>query len=153
MSVRWSSFRKNGSSWWPALGVSYKWQWTRRSSTCASAKRSAGRFSTIRRSISSWRSSKLEIESVRALLYQALESYLVGENVTKLAAISKYLIGRLSMEIPAELSQFWGGQGFMNESFISRLNREARQTAVGGGANEVMLQVVAKEIGILSKAR
>lgn len=92
-----------------------------------------------------------KIESVRALLYRALEAYLAGENVTKLASMSKYLIGRLSMEIPVELNQFWGGQGFMNESFISRVYREARQTAVGGGANEVMLQVIAKEMGIFPK--
>tara|TARA_R100000005_G_scaffold38740_3_gene18153 strand:+ start:33628 stop:34785 length:1158 start_codon:yes stop_codon:yes gene_type:complete len=90
-----------------------------------------------------------KIESVRALLYQATEKYVAGENVTKLASMAKYLIGRLSMEIPVELTQFWGGQGFMNESYITRIYREARQTAVGGGANEVMLQVICKEMGIL----
>jgi citronellyl-CoA dehydrogenase len=93
-----------------------------------------------------------KIESVRALLYQATEKYVAGENVTKLASMAKYLIGRLSMEIPVELTQFWGGQGFMNESFITRIYREARQTAVGGGANEVMLQVICKELGILPHA-
>ncbi|WP_340151388.1 acyl-CoA dehydrogenase family protein [uncultured Sneathiella sp.] len=90
-----------------------------------------------------------KIESVRALLYQATEKYVAGENVTKLASMAKFLIGRLSMEIPVELTQFWGGQGFMNETFISRVYREARQTAVGGGANEVMLQVICKELGIM----
>ncbi|WP_334127532.1 acyl-CoA dehydrogenase family protein [Sneathiella sp.] len=94
-----------------------------------------------------------KIESVRALLYQATEKYVAGENVTKLASMAKYLIGRLSMEIPVELTQFWGGQGFMNDNFITRIYREARQTAVGGGANEVMLQVICKEMGILPGKR
>lgn len=89
-----------------------------------------------------------QIEGVRALLYQTTEQHLNGENVTKLASMAKYLIGRLSMEIPVELTQFWGGQGMMNEHFITRVYREARQTAVGGGANEVMLQVISKELGI-----
>src|SRR5690606_14442663 len=94
-----------------------------------------------------------KIESVRALLYQATEKYVAGENVTKLASMAKFLIGRLSMEIPVELTQFWGGQGFMNDNFITRIYREARQTAVGGGANEVMLQVICKEMGILPGKR
>ncbi len=93
-----------------------------------------------------------QIESVRALMYRALEAYLNGEDVTKLASMAKYLIGRLSMEIPVELTQFWGGQGFMNDNFITRVYREARQTAVGGGANEVMLQIIAKKMGIFPKS-
>lgn len=93
-----------------------------------------------------------QLESVRALLYRALEAYLNGEDVTKLASMAKYLIGRLSMEIPVELTQFWGGQGFMNENFITRVYREARQAAVGGGANEVMLQIIAKKMGIFPKS-
>ncbi|MGD9861883.1 MAG: acyl-CoA dehydrogenase family protein [Pseudodonghicola sp.] len=92
-----------------------------------------------------------QVEAVRALLYRALEAHLAGEDVTKLASMAKYLIGRLSMEVPVELTQFWGGQGFMNDNFITRVYREARQTAVGGGANEVMLQVIAKKMGIFPK--
>lgn len=93
-----------------------------------------------------------QIEAVRSLLYRALGSHLAGEDVTKLASMAKYMIGRMSMEIPVELTQFWGGQGFMNDNFITRVYREARQTAVGGGANEVMLQVIAKKMGIFPEA-
>lgn len=92
------------------------------------------------------------IEGVRALLYRALEVHLDGQDVTKLASMAKYMIGRMSMEIPMELTQFWGGQAMMNDTFISRVHREARQTAVGGGANEVMLQVIAKQMGIFPKS-
>lgn len=94
---------------------------------------------------------KTQIEAVRALLYRALEAHLAGQDVTTLASMAKYMIGRMSMEIPLELTQFWGGQGFMNDTFISRVYREARQTAVGGGANEVMLQVICKQLGILPR--
>ena len=92
-----------------------------------------------------------QVEAVRSLLYRALEAHLAGEDVTKLASMAKYMIGRLSMEIPVELTQFWGGQGIVNDNFITRVYREARQTAVGGGANEVMLQVIAKKMGIFPK--
>ncbi|GHF65308.1 acyl-CoA dehydrogenase family protein [Seohaeicola zhoushanensis] len=93
-----------------------------------------------------------QVEAVRSLLYRALEAHLAGEDVTKLASMAKYMIGRLSMEVPVELTQFWGGQGFMNDNFITRVYREARQTAVGGGANEVMLQVIAKKMGIFPES-
>lgn len=92
------------------------------------------------------------IEGVRSLLYRALEVHLDGQDVTKLASMAKYTIGRMSMEIPMELTQFWGGQAMMDDTFISRVHREARQTAVGGGANEVMLQVIAKQMGIFPKS-
>jgi citronellyl-CoA dehydrogenase len=54
----------------------------------------------------------------------------------------------MSMTIPSECLQFWGGQGVMNENWISRAFRDIRQTAIGGGANEIMLEVVAKSLGI-----
>jgi len=89
-----------------------------------------------------------EIEAARALLYRAADAYMAGEDVTKLASMAKYMVGRMSMTIPSECLQFWGGQGVMNENWISRAFRDIRQTAIGGGANEIMLEVVAKQLGI-----
>ena len=40
-------------------------------------------------------------------------------------------------------------QGFMHENRISRTYRDMKLAAIGGGANEVMLQVIAKKMGIL----
>jgi len=89
-----------------------------------------------------------EVEAVRALLYSTAEKYLDGEDVTKLASMGKYLIGKLAMKVPTECLQFWGGQGLMNENYISRAYRDLRLTAIGGGANEIMLEVIAKYMGI-----
>ncbi|MCG8491210.1 MAG: acyl-CoA dehydrogenase family protein [Sneathiellales bacterium] len=89
-----------------------------------------------------------ELEAARALLYQATDDYLAGKDITKIASMAKYLVGKLSMTIPGECQQFWGGQGVMNENWISRAYRDIRQTAIGGGANEIMLEVVAKTLGI-----
>ena len=89
-----------------------------------------------------------ELEAARALLYQATDDYMAGKDITKIASMAKYLVGKLSMTIPGECQQFWGGQGVMNENWISRAYRDIRQTAIGGGANEIMLEVVAKTLGI-----
>jgi len=44
-----------------------------------------------------------------------------------------------------------GGTGFMGESLISRLYRDMRLPAIGGGADEVMLQILNKFMGTFPK--
>jgi citronellyl-CoA dehydrogenase len=89
-----------------------------------------------------------EIEALRALFHAAVEAYAAGENVIKLASMAKYKMGRLAEWIPGECLRFWGGQGFMAENRISRTYRDMKLAAIGGGANEVMLQVIAKRMGM-----
>lgn len=89
-----------------------------------------------------------EIQALRSLLYRATEQYVDGKDVTQLASMAKYYAGKLSMKIPSECLQYWGGQGVMTENWISRAYRDLRQTAIGGGANEVMLEIIAKTMGI-----
>ena len=45
-----------------------------------------------------------------------------------------------------DCQQFHGGFGYMRESTIERMTRDARVQSVGGGATEVMLEEVAKRI-------
>ena len=71
--------------------------------------------------------------------------------MTKLASMCKYLVGVAASEMPAQMLQFWGGQGYMAENRISRVFRDMKLVSIGGGANEVMLQIVAKEMGILPR--
>ena len=92
-----------------------------------------------------------QLEGVRALLYRATDLYVEGGNVTKLASMAKYLIGVLATDVPAQLLQFWGGQGFMAENRISRVYRDMKLVSIGAGANEVMLQIISKEMGILPR--
>jgi citronellyl-CoA dehydrogenase len=65
--------------------------------------------------------------------------------------MAKYLIGVLATDVPAQLLQFWGGQGFMAENRISRVYRDMKLVSIGAGANEVMLQIISKEMGILPR--
>ncbi|MBC8239685.1 MAG: acyl-CoA dehydrogenase family protein [Alphaproteobacteria bacterium] len=92
-----------------------------------------------------------QLEGVRSLLYRATDTYVEGGNVTKLASMAKYLIGVLATEVPAQLLQFWGGQGYMAENRISRVYRDMKLVSIGAGANEVMLQIISKEMGILPR--
>jgi citronellyl-CoA dehydrogenase len=56
--------------------------------------------------------------------------------------------GRLGREIADSCLQYWGGQGYMWESIPSRVQRDERLWSIGGGADEVMLQILFKLMGI-----
>ena len=90
-----------------------------------------------------------EIELLRSLIYRAAEQLVAGEDVTRLATMAKLKAGRLGRELTDACLQFWGGMGFMNETPVSRAYRDSRLTSIGGGADEVMLMVLCKMMGIL----
>jgi citronellyl-CoA dehydrogenase len=88
-----------------------------------------------------------QIEALRALTYQAGSTLIAGRDAARLASMAKYLAGKLALEIPSACAQYFGGQGYMWENRITRLLRDLRIVAIGGGANEIMLEVVAKQMG------
>jgi len=96
---------------------------------------------------------KTEVEMLRALTYRAAELMLQGEDVTMLASMAKLKSGRLSREIADACLQYWGGMGFMNETTISRAYRDTRLGSIGGGADEIMLSIICKHMGILPGKR
>ncbi len=58
----------------------------------------------------------------------------------------KALSGELVNEVVYTCQQFHGGMGYIRETAIERLWRDARILAIGGGATEVMLEEVAKRL-------
>ena len=58
----------------------------------------------------------------------------------------KALCGELVNEVMYDCLQFHGGAGYMRESTIERMTRDARIQAIGGGATEVMLEEIAKRL-------
>ncbi len=92
-----------------------------------------------------------ELECLRALVYQATSSYIQGEDVTTLASMAKLKGGRLCREITDSCLQYWGGMGFMWDNPVSRAYRDQRLCSIGGGADEVVLGIICKKMGILPK--
>ena len=90
-----------------------------------------------------------KIELLRSLVYRAVEEYLGGADVTKLASMAKLTVGRLQREVADSCLQYYGGMGFMNETEITRFYRDGRLTSIGGGADEVMLAIICKLMGTL----
>jgi citronellyl-CoA dehydrogenase len=94
-----------------------------------------------------------EVESLRALTYRAVELYIGGEDVTRLASMAKLKAGRLSREVTDACLQYWGGMGYTWENPVSRAYRDARLGSIGGGADEIMLGIICKYMGILPTRR
>ena len=94
---------------------------------------------------------KTEVESLRALTYQACEHYVAGEDVTEWATMAKLKAGRLNRVVPDTCLQFWGGMGFTYDNKVSRMYRDGRLASIGGGADEVMMGILAKIMGIAKK--
>ena len=95
---------------------------------------------------------KTEVEALRALTYRACELHVQGTDVTELASMAKLKCGRLTRVVADTCLQFWGGMGFTWENRVSRLYRDGRLGSIGGGADEVMLGILAKTMGIAKRA-
>jgi citronellyl-CoA dehydrogenase len=90
-----------------------------------------------------------EVELLRSLIYRAAERLVAGEDMTRLATMAKLKCGRLSREVTDACLQYYGGMGFMSETPVSRAYRDFRLTSIGGGADEVMLTILAKLMNTL----
>jgi citronellyl-CoA dehydrogenase len=90
-----------------------------------------------------------EAEALRALTWKAIEIHVGGGDCTRLASMAKLKGGRLQRETADACLHYWGGMGYMDETSISRSFRDGRLGSIGGGADEVMLSIIAKYMGML----
>ena len=92
---------------------------------------------------------RTEVEALRSLVYRAVEDYVGGNDVTMLASMAKLKAGRLAREVADSCLQYWGGMGFTWENVAARAYRDTRLLSIGGGADEIMLGIICKLMGIL----
>ncbi|MGC6509918.1 MAG: acyl-CoA dehydrogenase family protein [Myxococcota bacterium] len=103
-----------------------------------------------------------EVETLRALVYRCTEIHMEeqerkvfksSDELLKLASMCKLKAGRIAREVTDACLQYWGGMGFMWESSVARSYRDSRLISIGGGADEVMLGIISKVMGILPKKK
>lgn len=92
---------------------------------------------------------RTEVEALRALTWSAIEQYVSGADVTRLASMAKLKVGRLAREITDSCLQYWGGMGYTLDNPVSRAFRDTRLVSIGAGADEIMLGIIAKLEGTL----
>ena len=96
---------------------------------------------------------KTKIELLRSLIYRAAQVYMHGQDMTELASMAKLTAGRLCREVTDSCLQYWGGMGYTLQNPVSRAWRDLRLISIGGGADEVMLTIICKHMGILPGRR
>jgi acyl-CoA dehydrogenase len=82
--------------------------------------------------------------AARAYTYHCAWLVTQGRDVVQDVSMLKALTGELVNEVVSTCQQFHGGMGYIRETAIERLWRDARILAIGGGATEVMLDEAAK---------
>lgn len=87
------------------------------------------------------------IAAARALTAEVLVRYLRGEQVAGLAAMAKNTATDAVMFVCNEAVQIHGGYGYMRETVVERLFRDARLFPIGGGTREIMNEIIAKTEG------
>jgi acyl-CoA dehydrogenase len=87
-----------------------------------------------------------KVEAGRQLVWHAAGLDAQGRDCVKEVSMVKAYCGELVNEVMYDCLQFHGGMGYMRESTIERMARDARVQSIGGGATEVMLEEVAKRL-------
>ncbi|MFT3855259.1 MAG: acyl-CoA dehydrogenase family protein [Ilumatobacteraceae bacterium] len=85
-----------------------------------------------------------EVDLLRTYNIACADAYVHGEDTRRSATIAKLKSGRLAREVADWCLQFHGGAGYMEETWTARFLRDNRLIGIGGGADEVMLRVLAQ---------
>jgi citronellyl-CoA dehydrogenase len=88
-----------------------------------------------------------ELDLLRVYNRSVAQDYAAGTDTTRQATIAKLKAGRLLREVADQCMQFHGGIGYVEETWTARFFRDNRLISIGGGADEVMLQILARMDG------
>jgi citronellyl-CoA dehydrogenase len=89
-----------------------------------------------------------ETDLLRSHNLAVCEAHMAGEDVTRMVSVAKLKAGRLVREVADACLQLHGGMGYIEETWTARLYRDVRLVSIGGGADEVMLAVLARLDGL-----
>ena len=85
-----------------------------------------------------------EVDAARASMYHAAWLGDTGQdNVREMSGV-KAFGAEVANRVMYDCLQFHGGMGYMRESTIERMTRDARILPIGGGATEAIFEEVAK---------
>ena len=87
-----------------------------------------------------------KVEAGRQLVLYAASLDAQGRDCVKEVSMAKAYCAELLNDVVYDCLQFHGGFGYIKESAIERMYRDARVQTIGGGATEVMLEEVAKRL-------
>jgi citronellyl-CoA dehydrogenase len=89
----------------------------------------------------------VQIEASKELANACVRKRCKGEDATREITIAKIFTGRMCRFVSDNCIQLHGGFGYMRESAAGRAYVDMRLISIGGGADEVMIQYLAKMLG------
>jgi alkylation response protein AidB-like acyl-CoA dehydrogenase len=107
--------------------------------------RPIGKFQAIRHQVAEM---ALKAETSRAITYNALRLFHEGHDCIRDVTMAKLFTQRALLEIADQSLQIHGGYGYMREYGIERAVRDARLGPIGGGTDEIMKEILGKQMGL-----
>jgi acyl-CoA dehydrogenase/citronellyl-CoA dehydrogenase len=100
------------------------------------------RLQTVRHRLAAM---EVELEAARLLTYQAAARLDAGHpEAARSVARAKYLAATAANRIVDDAVQLFGGAGFVEESAVARHYRDARILRIGGGTDEIQLEILTR---------
>jgi alkylation response protein AidB-like acyl-CoA dehydrogenase len=87
-----------------------------------------------------------ELEAVRQLCYATAWKLHRGDDATREVSMCKLLSAETANRVAYQAMQFHGGFGYMEECPIARYYRDVRLYSIGGGASEIMREIISKRL-------
>jgi len=88
----------------------------------------------------------MEIEASRLLIYKAAVAKDKSENYGHLASMAKVYASEVAMKSSTQCVQIHGGYGYIKETGVERLMRDAKITQIYEGTSEIQRVVIAREL-------
>jgi alkylation response protein AidB-like acyl-CoA dehydrogenase len=88
-----------------------------------------------------------KIEVAEAYVDAAVEAHSRGEATAIDAAKAKWWSSEIQNDVLDHCVQLHGGYGFMNEYRVARAWRDARVTKIWAGSNEIMKELIGRDLG------
>ena len=89
-----------------------------------------------------------EIEAARQYVYYCAWLFDQDRNPAKEVSMAKIIATEMALRVLHQCIQLHGGYGYMKEYGIERAYRDARLGTIGGGATEVMKEIVGRMMGL-----
>jgi len=87
-----------------------------------------------------------QIDVAREYTYRCAALMQAGKNPITQVAMAKNFSVEVCEKVTREAVQIFGGMGYMRESVVERLYRDAKILSIGGGTTEIMKELIAKQI-------
>lgn len=87
-----------------------------------------------------------QVTMAQTLAYQVATAIDRGEAPVAEVAMAKNVCADVATRVTYDAVQIFGGMGYMRETTVERLSRDARLLSIGGGTTEIMKEIISRRL-------